>query len=188
MSILRKTAFQIRLNGFIVWKRKKCSVLAWIFLFQHTHTHTHTHTHARARARARTHTALYISSTITKLWNMLVICKINLKQLWSWSKELGTCSQRYQFYIGILVHKCLNGMASAYLSDPLTFIRDLHEHNTRNEHFLLIPPCHTNAMKRSFAYSAASLWNKLPLSCYDDESFNYFKRVLHSSIINTSWL
>ena len=66
-----------------------------------------------------------------------------------------TNNQRYQFYIGILVHKCLNDMAPTYLSDRLTFIRDLHEYNTRNEHLLLIPPSHTNAMKRSFAYSAA---------------------------------
>ena len=100
--------------------------------------------------------------------------------------DLMTNDQRYQFYIGILVHKCLNGMAPTYLSDQFTFIRDLHEHNTRNEHLLLIPPSLTNAMKRSFAHSAASLWNKLPLSCYEAPSFNHFKRVLRNSIISTS--
>ena len=89
-----------------------------------------------------------------------------------------TNNQRYQFYIGILVHKCLNGMAPTYLSNLLTFIRDLHEHNTHNEHLLLIPPSRTNAMKRSFTHSAASLWNKLPLSCYQATNFNHFKRVL----------
>ena len=83
------------------------------------------------------------------------------------------------------MHKCLNGMATTYLSDRLTFIRDLHEHNTRNKHLLLIPPSRTNAMKRSFAHSAASLWNKLPLSCYEATSFNHFKTVLRSSIIST---
>ena len=80
-----------------------------------------------------------------------------------------TNNQRYQFYIGILVHKCLNDLAPTYLSDRLIFIRDLHEH--RNEHLLLIAPCSlfTNA------HSAASLWNKLPLSCYKATSLIILK-------------
>ena len=84
------------------------------------------------------------------------------------------------------MHKCLNGMAPTYLSDRLTFIRDLHEHNTHNEHLLLILPSRTNTMKISFVHSAASLWNKLPLSFHEAPSFNHFKRVLRSSIISTS--
>ena len=78
-------------------------------------------------------------------------------------------------------------MASSYISDRLIFVRDLCEHNTCNEHLLLIPFSHKNAMMRSFAYPTSSARNiLLPLSSYEAGNvFNYCESVLHSSIVST---
>ena len=92
--------------------------------------------------------------------------------------------QRFKYFIGLLTYKCVHGTAPNYLNDRLTFIRELHEHDTRNEHLLRIPPCHSNAMKRTFTHAAASLWNALSSSVHEAPTLNIFKKGLRHSLIS----
>ena len=95
--------------------------------------------------------------------------------------------QRYKYFVSLLTFKSIKGIAPNYLSDRLTFMRDLHGHNTRNEHILQIPQSKSNAMQRSFTYVSASLWNALPEACHLAESVSTFKHEL-KSILNAQLL
>ena len=81
------------------------------------------------------------------------------------------------------MYKCVRGKAPNYLSDRLTFIRDLHDHDTRNEHLVQLTPSRTNAMKRSFTYTGAMLWNMLPHACHTANNEQAFKNDLRFSIL-----
>ena len=41
-------------------------------------------------------------------------------------------TDRYQFLSCVLMYKCLNGMAPAYLADNFTHSVDIHDYNTRH--------------------------------------------------------
>ena len=71
-----------------------------------------------------------------------------------------------------------------YLTDQLTFMRELHGHNTRNKYLLQIPHSHTNVLKQSFSYGAAILWNSLPEECYSAKSVNIFKQLLNKYLLS----
>ena len=74
-----------------------------------------------------------------------------------------------------LMFKMLNGLAPDYLQD-LFPIRTT-KYNVRNlEMKLNLPKPNTNYLKRSFSYSAASLWNNLPNNLRTIESLKSFKR------------
>ena len=71
--------------------------------------------------------------------------------------------------------KMLNGLAPDYLQD-LFSIRTT-KYNVRNlEMKLNLPKPNTNYLKRSFSYSAASLWNNLPNNLRTIELLKSFKR------------
>lgn len=75
----------------------------------------------------------------------------------------------------IFMFKILNGLAPDYLQD-LFSIRTT-KYNVRNlEMKLNLPKPNTNYLKRSFSYSAASLWNNLPKNLRTIESLRSFKR------------
>ena len=74
-----------------------------------------------------------------------------------------------------LMFKILNGLAPDYLQD-LFSIRTT-KYNVRNlEMKLNLLKPNTNYLKRSFSYSAASLWNNLPKNLRTIESLRSFKR------------
>ena len=74
-----------------------------------------------------------------------------------------------------LMFKILNGLALDYLQD-LFSIRTT-KYNVRNlEMKLNLPKPNTNYLKRSFSYSAASLWNNLPKNLHTIESLRSFNR------------
>jgi hypothetical protein len=100
-------------------------------------------------------------------------------------RQLGlmTVHERYKYFTGILVYKCLYGSAPHYLLDKLTPAVDLHEHNIRNKFLLQIPPSRTNAMKRSFASRGSALWNKLPKVCHSAVNIHQFKNNLRIAVL-----
>ena len=74
-----------------------------------------------------------------------------------------------------LMFQILNGLAPDYLQD-LFSIRTT-KYNVRNlEMKLNLPKPNTNYLKKSFSYSAASLWNNLPNNLLTIESLRSFKR------------
>ena len=71
--------------------------------------------------------------------------------------------------------KILNGLAPDYLQD-LFSIRTT-KYNVRNlEMKLNLAKPNTNYLKKSFSYSAASLWNNLPNNLRTIESVRSFKK------------
>ena len=47
--------------------------------------------------------------------------------------------QRYSFFVCIMVYKSLNDSMPNHICDTLTFLRDCHNHDTKNELLLKIP-------------------------------------------------
>ena len=92
-------------------------------------------------------------------------------------------TQRYQYFMGTLIYKCIKGIAPNYLSDTITCMQDIHEHNTRNEFLLRIPPSRTNYGKRSLASAGSQLWNSLPYDVQSSQSVSIFKRSLRNYIL-----
>lgn len=75
----------------------------------------------------------------------------------------------------ILMFKILNGLSPDYLQD-LFSIRTT-KYNVRNlEMKLNLAKPNTNYLKKSFSYSAASLWNNLPNNLRTIESVRSFKK------------
>ena len=49
-------------------------------------------------------------------------------------KQLGWMSitERFYYFIAVLVYKCINGQAPIYLSSRLNFVENRHDHKTRS--------------------------------------------------------
>ena len=76
----------------------------------------------------------------------------------------------------IMIYKCINGLASNYLSSKLYKRSDTHAYNTRlKEHFSL-PLCRTSIAQRNFYYRALKSWNKLSVATRNPSSLAQFKR------------
>ena len=77
--------------------------------------------------------------------------------------ELGWVSlfERWNFHKCLTVFKCLNGIYPSYLRRLFSYISDVHHYNTRNRANLHMVKITSKSGYRSFAYSAAKLFNNL---------------------------
>lgn len=76
-----------------------------------------------------------------------------------------------------LMYKIMNGRAPEYLQNLLC--KQEHHYQLRNnKQCLKIPKPKTEYMKRSFSYSTAKLWNKLPLDIRQSTSIAQFKKAI----------
>ena len=75
----------------------------------------------------------------------------------------------------ILMFKAANKQLPEYISEKFTNVNTIHRHNLRgSEHNLFIPrPC-TEALKKSFQYRGAVLWNGLSVKAKQAPSLNTF--------------
>ena len=92
--------------------------------------------------------------------------------------------QRFSYFLGILVYKCLNNLAPEYLSSLLTYVSDTQPYPTRTaiNKYLALPKPKLSLMKQSFQYSGPSLWNTLPLHISQSDSIISFKHSLKQFI------
>ena len=75
----------------------------------------------------------------------------------------------------ILMFKTLNNQAPRYLQDMFSKRQSLY--NTRySENTLQVPKPRTNYLKRSFGYSGAALWNRLPPALREPMTLSKFKK------------
>ena len=80
---------------------------------------------------------------------------------------------RVNYKIGLLVYKCLHGLAPGYLSDQCvpasTFAgRENMRSSTRLNRLLYIPRTKTKTLgSRGFYYASSALWNSLPVDLRD---------------------
>ena len=77
--------------------------------------------------------------------------------------ELGWVSlfERWNFHKCLTVFKCLNGIYPSYLRRLFSYNSDVHHYNTRNRANLHMVKITSKSGYRSFAYSAAKLFNNL---------------------------
>ena len=95
-------------------------------------------------------------------------------------------NQRFSYFLGILVYKCLNNLAPEYLSSLLTYVSDTQPYPTRTaiNKCLALPKPRLSLMKQSFQYSGPSLWNTLPFQISQSDSLISFKHSLKQFIIS----
>ena len=80
---------------------------------------------------------------------------------------------RVNYKIGLLVYKCLHGLAPGYLSDQCvpasTFAsRDNMRSSTRLDRLLYVPRTETKTLgPRGFYYASSAVWNSLPVDLRD---------------------
>ena len=75
-----------------------------------------------------------------------------------------------------MAFKCIKGfIAPPSLCNKFSTRSQVHTRNTRNTDKLHIPSFRSATGQRTFSYRAVQLWNDLPESLANIESFNVFK-------------
>ena len=78
-----------------------------------------------------------------------------------------------------LIFKTVNEQVPEYLSKKFSKANDIHSHNLRgSEHNLFIPRPNTNALKKSFGYRGAVLWNSLSQEAKQAINLSNFRRIV----------
>ena len=103
------------------------------------------------------------------------------------SLKLQTIRERRDYFLCVLMFKCIHGLAPHYLSNDGTMHVDIHGYDTRSAENmdLYIPRCTKEIYKRSFSYKGSSLWNKLPTWVKESTSLNDFK---HNYRLLNDWI
>ena len=76
----------------------------------------------------------------------------------------------------IMMYKCVNNLAPAYLSCKLGKRSDAHAYNLRNKDPLNIPKCRIVAAQRDFFYKATNAWNTLSSETRTEPTLRSFRK------------
>ena len=82
----------------------------------------------------------------------------NVLQKLNWGK----LEDRRRLHKVILVYKCLHVETEGANVNLIRYM-DRHQHNTRRKEDFIRPKLKTEQLKRTFRYSAAHIWNSLPV-------------------------
>ena len=97
--------------------------------------------------------------------------------------------QRYHYFLGILVYKCLQNMAPSYLCEKFSFVKDrlCMEYQTRSctQDLLDIPRPNVEIFKRSLNYAGSVFWNSLPSSLRSIGDLSLFKEKLKLHVLTS---
>ena len=84
--------------------------------------------------------------------------------------------ERIHYNTLVLVFKSINNLAPEKLQNLFHTVEERHNYALRNAEISLnLPKPRTEALKRSFQYFGASLWNKLPCNIRRTDNLNSFK-------------
>ena len=101
----------------------------------------------------------------------------NVLQKLNWGK----LEDRRRLHKVILVYKCLHVETEGANVNLIRYM-DRHQHNTRRKEDFIRPKLKTEQLKRTFRYSAAQIWNSLPVDIRKRETLNAFKRAYLNTI------
>ena len=92
--------------------------------------------------------------------------------------RLQTIRERRDYFLCILMFKCIHGLPPHYLCNDVTMYIDINGCDTRSAENmdLYLPRCSREIYKRSFLYKGSSLWNQLPSCLNESISIIDFKR------------
>ena len=93
------------------------------------------------------------------------------------SLKLQAIRERRDYFLCVLMFKCIHGLAPHYLSNDVTMVVDIHGYDTRSSENmnLYVPRCTKELCKRSFLYTGSMLWNDLPDVLKESSSLDVFK-------------
>ena len=91
--------------------------------------------------------------------------------------KLQNVCERRDYFLCVLMFKCIHGMAPQYLCNDVTMQFDVHGYDTRSAENmnLYVPRPYKEIYKRSFLYKGSSLWNNLPRNLKETDSLEKFK-------------
>ena len=94
--------------------------------------------------------------------------------------NLMNVTQRFEYFVCILMFKCLTNEAPNHLIDNITFVSNLHNYATRNPLNMIIPKARKEHFQRSIIVKGPQPWNKLPIDIQRSPSITVFKHALRS--------
>ena len=89
------------------------------------------------------------------------------------SQNILNVYQKYDFSIGQLIHKAVNGQLPIILQNSLVI----------NNEFFFFKNCRLKQTERSVVFSAPKVWNNLPLECIEESNFQKFKTMTKKNIL-----
>ena len=100
--------------------------------------------------------------------------------------------QRIEFKLGVLVYRCLHGIAPAYLTECFQRVADVDSRRrlrSSSTSAVVVPPTRLSTVgDRAFPVAAARVWNSLPSSVTSCTSLSTFKRHLKTHLFARSYL
>ena len=95
---------------------------------------------------------------------------------------------RIKFKVATLAYRHFDGSLPPYLSDSLTTYQSSRTLRSSSEKLLKVPITNLqSAGERSFAYSAPSVWNSLPLSLRNLPTLSQFKAHLKTHLFTQAF-
>ena len=84
-----------------------------------------------------------------------------------------------------LIYKIVNGCCPQYFKDNISYVNDMHRHNTRasTNNNLFIPLFRTNSGLRTFYASVNRLWNTLDDSTRSITTLRNFKKYMSKKYV-----
>ncbi len=96
-------------------------------------------------------------------------------------KQLGLMNvkERRDYFMSMLVFKCVNGTAPFYLCNVLTPAASIHTlvNTSVSDNLLYIPYVNRDLFKQYFEYRAPALWNSLPSHLRKAPNVDDFKKL-----------
>ena len=85
--------------------------------------------------------------------------------------------QRRDYFMSLLMFKCIHGLAPDYLSNEVIMAVEISNRNTRNLNInnVHVPAVNTECTKNSFSYCGPVVWNSLPDDLKECTNLNMFK-------------
>ena len=85
--------------------------------------------------------------------------------------------QRRDYFMSLLVFKCIHGLAPDYLSNEILMSFDVSNRSTRSTDVnnVYVPNVHLSITKKSFCYQGPTVWNALPADIKQCNTIETFK-------------
>ena len=93
------------------------------------------------------------------------------------SIKLLNVKQRRDYFMSLLIFKCIHGLAPDYLCNEITMAIEVTTRNSRfiNSNDVYVPITNTECVKKSFSYRGPVVWNALPDDLKECANLNTFK-------------
>ena len=102
------------------------------------------------------------------------------------SLNIMNIKQWQQYFILILMFKCMNGLAPTTLNDNLNFVNDSHSYVTRAsvQNDLTLPKPNCEIFRQSFMYLGPLMWNSLPCHIRNISDIIQFKNIIKNYVMS----